>query len=180
MPRCFATLVSIVFVVVSARGTAAQASPPDLTDPEVAHVAVTANTIDIELARFAQKSSTNAEVLKFASNMIADHTGVNTQAGTLATRLHVDPKDNAVSQSLVSGAATARADLEKLKGRAFDRGYIDREVVYHHAVLDALDTVLIPTTSNADLKRLLVEVRPAIAAHLAHAERLQQLMKESK
>ena len=32
----------------------AQTAAPDLSDPEVAHVAVTANSIDIDLARFAQ------------------------------------------------------------------------------------------------------------------------------
>jgi putative membrane protein len=46
-------------------------------------------------------------------------------------------------------------------------------VAYHQAVLDAIDHVLIPTTDNADLKKLLTDVRPAIAAHLAHAQQLQ-------
>ena len=45
-------------------------------------------------------------------------------------------------------------------------------MAYHQAVLDALDGLLIPTTSNADLKQLLENVRPAIAAHLEHARRL--------
>ncbi len=41
-------------------------------------------------------------------------------------------------------------------------------------MLDALDGVLIPTTENAELKELLVEVRPAFAAHLDHAVSLQK------
>ena len=41
------------------------------------------------------------------------------------------------------------------------------------AVIDALDKLLIPTTSNAELKKLLVDVRPAFEAHLAHAKKLQ-------
>jgi putative membrane protein len=82
------------------------------------------------------------------------------------------PRDNQVSQSLQEGAADARASLQPLRGRSFDRAYMEREVVYHQAVLDALDGLLIPTTSNADLKKLLVDVRPAIAAHLEHAKRL--------
>jgi putative membrane protein len=47
-------------------------------------------------------------------------------------------------------------------------------------VLDALDKVLIPTTSNAELKQLLVSVRPAIAAHLAHAQMLQKSLGAAK
>jgi putative membrane protein len=47
-------------------------------------------------------------------------------------------------------------------------------------VLDALDGLLIPTTSNAELKKLLVDVRPAIAAHLAHAKQLQSWLVATK
>ena len=153
--------------------TAAQKAP-DLTDAEVANVVLTADDIDIDLARFAETRSKNAEVLKFAATMITDHSAVNAQATALAKKLNVTPAANAVSQSLLAGAKTARATLEPLQGAAFDQAYIEREVAFHQAVLDALDTLLIPTTSNAELKQLLVSVRPAIAAHLAHAQMLEK------
>lgn len=151
----------------------AQGAPTDLTDPEVAHVAVTANTIDIEAGRFAQSRSQSPPVKEFAAAMIRDHTKVNELAGTLAGRLHVTPKDNAVSQSLVTGANEAHKNLEGMQGAAFDRAYMDREVAYHQAVLDALDKLLIPTTENAELKKLLTDVRPNIAAHLEYAKRIR-------
>jgi putative membrane protein len=148
-------------------------SMPDLSDPEVAHVAVTANSIDIDLAKFAQTRTRNAAVRQFAATMVTDHSAVNAQAAALAGRLGVTPADNKVSQSLLAGASAARSGLDTLRGAAFDRAYIDREVAYHQAVLDALDGLLIPTSSNADLKQLLVDVRPAIAAHLEHAKTLR-------
>jgi putative membrane protein len=166
-------LLLFFVTLTAAAGLSAQAAAPDLSDQEVAHVAVTANTIDIELAKYAQTRTRNAEVRKFAATMIADHGAVNAQAAALAARLGVEPKDNAVSQSLLGGAGAARAAIEKLDGVAFDRAYMDREIAYHQAVLDALDGLLIPTSSNAELKKLLVDVRPAIAAHLAHAKQLR-------
>jgi putative membrane protein len=153
--------------------TAAPAAAPDLSDPEVAHVAVTANSIDIDAAKFALTRTHNAAVKQFAQTMITDHTAVNQQAAALAQKLGVTPADNAVSQSLQADAKQAHAKLEPLRGAAFDRAYIDREVAYHQAVLDALDKVLIPTTDNADLKKLLTDVRPAVATHLEHAKQLQ-------
>ena len=161
--------------LVAARSLQAQdaAAAPDLSDPEVAHVAVTANSIDIDLAKFAQTRTHNAGVKQFAQTMITDHSAVNAQAGALAKKLGVTPADNAVSQSLQSGAKEARAKLEPLHGAAFDRAYMDREVAYHQAVLDAIDKVLIPTTDNAELKQLLTDVRPAIATHLEHAKQLR-------
>ncbi len=158
----------------------AQSAAPDLSDPEVAHVVVTANSIDIDLAKLAQARTGSRAVKQFATTMITDHSAVNAQASALATRLAMTPKDNAVSQSLLKGASEARAAIEPLKGKAFDKAYIDREVTYHQAVLDALDQLLIPTSSNAELKQLLVDVRPAIAAHLAHARKLQSTLVAAK
>jgi putative membrane protein len=163
------------FLILAAPALVAQTKPaaPNLTDPEVAHVAVTANTIDINLAKLAEQKAAKPEVKQFAETMIRDHSAVNAKATELAGQLKVTPKDNAVSKSLEDGAASARASIEKLSGSAFDKAYIDREIAYHQAVLDALDGVLIPTTENADLKKLLTDVRPAIAAHLAHAKEIR-------
>jgi putative membrane protein len=146
---------------------------PTLTDPEIAHVAVTANSIDIEAGEAARAKSTNADVKAFAQTMITDHTAVNKEAGELATKLGVTPMDNATSQSLKSGADAAKTELAAKTGADYDRAYAAREVAYHQAVLDALDQTLIPATQNAELKALLEKVRPAIASHLEMAKALQ-------
>jgi putative membrane protein len=83
----------------------------------VADVVVTADNIDIDLARFAQTRSKNAEVLKFAGTMITDHSAVNAKATALAKKLGVTPENNAVSQSLLAGAKTARAASSPCRGR---------------------------------------------------------------
>ena len=164
------SLQAAALLLVLQSAGSAQNSAPNLTDPEVAHVAVTANSIDIELGKLALSKTASVAVKGFAQSMVDAHTAVNARAADLAKKLGVTPADNAVSQSLQKGAAEARADVEKLTGVAFDRAYIAREIGYHEAVLGALDQVLIPTSENAELKRLLIEVRPAIAAHLAHAQ----------
>jgi putative membrane protein len=164
--------VAVLFALSLPLSLTAQAGPPDLSDAEVAHVAVTANTIDAELGALAESRARSAEVKRFAAMMKRDHTAVNERAAALARKLGVTPKDNAVSQSLLAGAKEARAKVDPLEGAEFDRAYIEREVAYHQAVLEALDGVLIPTTENAELKGLLVEVRPAFTAHLAYAKQV--------
>jgi putative membrane protein len=166
-------LLALFLAFALPAGLHAQAATTKLSDPEVAHVAVTANSIDVDLAKLAQSRTGNPDVKQFATTMITDHSAVNAQATALATKLGITPKDNAVSQSLLKGAAEARAAIKPLKGKAFDKAYIDREVAYHEAVIDALDKVLVPNTSNAELKKLLVDVRPAFETHLAHAKKLQ-------
>ena len=143
------------------------------SDPQIAGIVVTANAIDIDAGKLAKSHTKNKEVSKFAQLMITDHAAVNKQAGALAKKLGVKPEDSPTSQSLKTGAAENTKNLKGLKGAAFDKAYVDHEVAYHQQVLDAIDKVLIPSAKNAELKNLIVKVRPAIAAHLDHAKMIQ-------
>ena len=143
------------------------------SDPQIAHIVVTANQVDIDAGKLAKSHSRNKEVDKFAQQMITDHTGVNKQAVALATKLKVKPEENDTSRNLKKGGDENMARLQKLKGKEFDKAYVDQEVSYHQAVLDAIDKTLIPSAKNAELKELIVKVRPAIQAHLDHAKHLQ-------
>jgi putative membrane protein len=149
--------------------SSAQAAGP--TDPQIAAIVVTANQVDIDAAKLALSKAKSPDVKTFAQLMITDHSGVNKAATELVQKLHVTPESNPTSQSLQKGGDDNLAALKKLS--AFDRAYVDHEVVYHQAVLDALDTTLIPSAQNAELKALLVKVRPAFVAHLEHAKHLQ-------
>jgi len=143
------------------------------SDPQIAHIVVTANQIDVDAGKLAKSKSKNKDVQAFAQQMITDHTAVNKQAGALAKKLGVKPEDNDTSKSLKKGASENTANLKKLSSAAFDKAYVDHEVAYHQAVLDAIDKVLVPSAQNPELKDLIVKVRPAIAAHLEHAKHLQ-------
>lgn len=145
-----------------------------INDAQIASIVVTANQVDIDAGRIAASTSTNADVKAFGKMMVDQHTGVNKSATELVTRLKVTPQDNATSQSLKSGGETNIAQLKRLTGAAFDKAYIDHEVVYHQAVLDAVDKTLVPGAKNEELKALLVKVRPAFVAHLEHAKQLAQ------
>jgi putative membrane protein len=146
------------------------------SDPQIAGIVVTANRIDVDAGKLAKSKSKNKEVQKFAQQMITDHTAVNKQAAALAKKLGVKPADSATSKSLKQGARDNMANLKKLKGAAFDKAYVDHEVAYHEAVLDAIDKVLVPSAQNAELKGLIVKVRPAFVAHLDHAKHLQEAL----
>jgi putative membrane protein len=149
------------------------ASAQGVTDAQIASIVVTANQVDIEAGTLAKSMASHADVKKFADQMITDHTGVNKSAVDLVTKLKVTPEDNPTSQSIKKGGDANVANLKTLKGAAFDKAYIDHEVAYHQQVLDAIDKTLIPGATNAELKALLVKVRPAFVAHLEHAKHVQ-------
>lgn len=162
---------------LAAAGAWARGGGP--TDPQIAAIVVTANQVDIDAGNLAKKKAHAADVKAFAQRMVVDHSGVNKSAGELVQKLHVTPESNPTSESLKKGGEDNLAALRKLSGAAFDKAYIDHEVAYHEAVLSAVDKTLIPSAQNAELKALLVKVRPAFVAHLEHAKHLQAELTKS-
>jgi putative membrane protein len=140
------------------------------TDPQIAHIAYTAEQIDIEAAQQALQKSQNKDVRAFATNMETDHKAANDKALALVKKLNVTPEDNDTSKALTKQAADKRAELAKSSGAAFDKAYIDNEVDYHKTVDSALENTLIPSASNAELKDLLKTGLKIFQGHEQHAE----------
>jgi putative membrane protein len=165
------TLIAAAFLAAAILPAQAQDTGP--SDPQIAAIVVTANQVDVDAGKLAKTRAHSKDVKKFAEQMITDHTAVNKQATDLAKKLKVTPEASDTSRSLQKGGDDNIAALKKLKGAAFDKAYVDHEVAYHQAVLDALDKTLVPSADNAELKDLMVKVRPAFVAHLEHAKMLQ-------
>jgi putative membrane protein len=155
------------------KGAQQKAESQKPTDPQIAHIAATAHQIDIARGKMADKKSKNDEVKQFAEQMVNDHTAGLKEAVALCQKLGVKPQTNPVSKSLEAGAKKATAKLNKLKGKAFDKEYIDTEVAYHQAVIDAIKNTLIPDAQNDQLKQLLTDAVPTLEGHLQHAKNVQ-------
>lgn len=147
------------------------------TDPQIAHIAYTAGVLDIEAAKLALSKSTNDEVKGFAQSMLDDHQAVNDQALDLVKKLGVSPEDNPTSQALTSAAETKRAELGAMEAASFDRAYIDNEVAFHAQVNDALETLLIPSAQNGELKSFLETGLKLFQGHQQHAEHIAAELK---
>lgn len=140
------------------------------TDLQIAHIAYTAGVIDVEAGKQALAKSQNKEVRAFAESMVRDHEAVNKQALDLVKKLNVTPADNDTSRALAKQAADKKAELAKLNGAAFDKAYVANEVAFHKTVNGALESTLIPSAGNADLKSLLQTGLKLFQGHQQHAE----------
>jgi putative membrane protein len=169
--------LSVAVTAVSLLSGAALAQAAKPTDPQIAHIAYTAGVIDIAAAKQALAKSSNKEVKAFAEDMVRDHEAVNKQALDLVKKLNVTPEDNDTSRTLTKNAADKRAELDKLKGAAFDKAYAANEVAYHKAVDSALETTLIPNATNAELKSLLQTGLKIFQGHEQHAEHVSAELK---
>ena len=169
--------LSAAIAAISLLGGAALAQGAKPTDPQIAHIAYTAGQIDIAAAKQALSKASNKDVKTFAQDMVRDHEAVNKQALDLVKKLNVTPQDNDTSKTLSKNAAEKIAELDKLNGAAFDKAYIANEVAYHKAVDSALETTLIPSANNAELKSLLQTGLKIFQGHEQHAEHVAAELK---
>jgi putative membrane protein len=173
----FVRLNAAIAAVCLLGGGAFAQSAAKPTDPQIAHIAYTAGVIDVAAAKQALARSKNKDVRAFAEDMVRDHEAVNKQALDLVKKLKVSPEDNDTSRSLTKQASEKKVELSKLSGAAFDRAYVANEVAYHKTVNGALETLLIPSASNAELKSLLQAGLKVFQGHEQHAEHVAATLK---
>lgn len=184
--------ISVAFTFVAAVAVHAQAPAPmpeaapahavaraasALDDPTIVAIFDAANSWDMETSRLAVKKSKNKDVRMFANMMVRDHAAVRQLGRDLAAKLKVTPTPPGKDFALYVDHVAVMKTLERTTGAAFDTAYIDHEVWYHQAVIDAVTKQLLPATKNAELRDLENKVAPNFVAHLAAAKDVQQKLK---
>lgn len=149
-----------------------------LDDPTIVAILEAAHTWDIETSQVALKKSRDKEVRRFAAMMVRDHRAVRQLGRNLAHKLHVTPTPPGNDFALDQDHESAMKSLRSTKRKAFDKAYIDHEVSYHQAAIDAVTSQLLPATKNAELKELQTKVAPNFQAHLAAAKDTQQKLEK--
>ncbi len=175
--RSIITSVLMVTILFSAFLVSAKAdktpSPADLNDLEIAHVAYTADNIDIRYAHLALAKSKNPVVIEFAETMVQDHTGVNKQALALLKELGAQPQDNFLSQQLNQQADKLVEEMSALSGEEFDKRYAENELAYHEAVNGLVEGTFIPNIQNPQMKVLFEQ---ALVIFKAHQDKAQNMV----
>ena len=167
----FKPLIAAVAMSVAINGgIAAAGSPAELNDLEIAHVAYTADNIDIRYAHLALAISIDSAVREFARTMIRDHEAVNAQALALLDKLGAAPQDNFLSQQLNADAEVIIDQMSQLRGTAFDARYSENELAYHQAVNELIEFSFLPNIENAEVKALFTAGLAIFKVHESHAE----------
>ncbi len=153
--------------------SASQQQSNSINDANIAAIVSVAGGLDIAYGKIAMSKAKDKQVKEFAKRMVTDHTAVQKAAGELLTKLSVTPEENETSKGLAANGVKVKERLNKLKGKEFDKYYIDNEVAYHELVVNATEKMLIPSAQNSELKSTLVSVLPLFQKHLEHARQVQ-------
>jgi len=146
--------------------------PGTVNDRTITAMLLASNNTDISYARLVPSRSQRDDVRAFAQRMLTDHGGVNALITELLANRGWTPEENKASLDLRDHSAERRDAMRDLSGFSFDSAYASNEISYHRRFLELIDNTMVPRARNDDLKTLLMNVRPAVAAHLAHAEQL--------
>lgn len=144
-----------------------------LSDARAAGLALSINNVEIGYALLVPTRAADPDVVLYGARMHTDHTALNATLTDLLARLDLPAEDEPTGTALRDASLGRRDRLRALTGRAFDAAYVDADLASHRELLRIIDDRLAPGTSRRELREYVAALRPAIAAHLAHAEQLQ-------
>ena len=150
----------------AASGAATQSGKSTLnaTERQMLTRIAQANMAEVAAAELAKTKSSDPDVLKFADQMIKDHTQGLKDVSEVASRTGVTmPKD--------AGRAHAKTlkELNGLSGKKFDQQYMAKVGVEAHQETKRLVENL-RQSDNAELKALGEKMMPVIDSHLKMAQ----------
>ncbi|ACC74377.1 DUF4142 domain-containing protein [Paraburkholderia phymatum] len=140
-------------------------------DTQFAQDASQAGATEIAASKLALSSSSNAQVKKFAQQMIADHTKLARSLDVVATQKGLGKSPGADSALI--------GKLQGLKGDDFDKLYIDEVAVSGHQKAVELFQKESESGTDAQLKAAATRALPTIRHHLAMAQQLANARKAS-
>ena len=172
MTRNISLIAAAALVLSACATTAYEPMPGALPPSDVAGIVMTANEGEIQQGQAASQKATNAQVREFAQMMVTDHTNANNTARDVFSREGISPGENDTTRTLSSNSRRTVTNLNTYSGAAFDREYMRTQVAMHEWTLNALDNLLIPSSTSADVRSMLQTQRAAVAAHLERARQI--------
>lgn len=161
------TLTAIIFAAAFLTNLPANAG--SLNDDTIFAIFDQANMADIATGRLGWKKGQSDDVRMLAKMVIVDHSNVQQMGRDVATKIGVFGTPPSGDQSWAS-QAEALQKLDKLTGTEFDKAYLEYEIEFHTAAINAIRTVLLPNVTNSDLKGLMEAVLPGFEHHLTETK----------
>jgi len=142
-------------------------------DAEIIATVVAIDLNEVLAAAEAQKKKISAPVIAYAKMLHEEHGANMGKSLKLGQQIDVTPAITTAVEALQIKGAGALAALVKLDGEEFERAYLSAKVKGHIEVLSMIDSKLLASAENENLKKHLTATRGHVAAHLEKAKSLQ-------
>lgn len=188
MVRFFATTAVVTVGLVVGPAAFAQPANPNLPggapaataakdalnqhDKEFVKKAGTDGLAEVEFSRIAEKS-TNPDVKRFADRIVQDHTRVNAELASLATRLGAE-----MPKALDAEQQRIRERLQTMHDSALDREYMRVMVEDHNAAVKLFHRQS-SSGQNAELTQFAQRALPTLEDHQKMAVELSRRLSQT-
>lgn len=163
-----------IFTVAAGCHSAASATVlSPLNEREAAALLLLANAAEAGYAEVAMSRTSRADVRDFARRLGTDHSSLGITLGDVLARVDVTPASDEVTSAYRERGLARRAALRAVSDAAFDSTYAANEVMSHQELLQLIDQQIAPAARHRPLSDYLAALRPAVRAHLAHAEQVR-------
>lgn len=125
--------------------------------------------MEVDLGKLALEKSSNAEVKKFAAQMVADHTKAGTDLKAVAAKL-----EHLLPANYPADVKMHMDEMKKLSGKAFDKHYMDMMVNDHVKTLDLFKSA---SSLRGEIKDFAARTLPVLEKHHQMATRINAALK---
>jgi putative membrane protein len=167
----------ILILAVGTSGFAAERPQPapasKLDDATVAAIFDEVNTADIWAARVAVRKGSSEQVRAFARMVVQDHEQVQQMARELTRKQGIVPTPP-VHDSTANDLVRTLDLLESKSGLEFDRSFLEHEIAFHQAAVQAVKKSLLPAIQDPEFKAFVQKVLPGFEHHVEAVSELAE------
>lgn len=166
--------ISVVCIsaLVASFGISGLATAGTLNDAQILGIYIQVNGFDIETALLGRSQAHSDAVRKLAAHVSSDHVGVRQAAFDLAEKCKVSPSLPDERDAAAIEHSKTMNKLMALKGAEFDKAYVEHEVAFHRAAIDAVRGLLQPSATCPELQAHFKSILPAFEHHLSMTEEI--------
>lgn len=147
------------------------ATPLEGMDKEFAMKAAMGGKMEVDLGNMAQSNAMSDRVKAFGAMMVRDHSQANNELMQLTKS-----KNTMIMDSTDKKMQDHMAMMQKMKGKDFDRHYMEMMLNDHKKVVAEFEKAA-STCSDADLKAWAAKTLPVIKMHLDSAQAITKMKK---
>jgi putative membrane protein len=133
-----------------------------------------ANTTEIQVSTLASRKASSASFKQIAKKLAADHTKNRQEVRALAQKLNVNLTSAQGGSVTPADSAAMPADLQGKSGSDFDKAFVQHEIDDHQANIDKIETQIMPSMQNEQVKAYLQKTLTAMQSHLSSLQKVQQ------
>jgi len=133
-----------------------------------------ANTTEIQVSTVASRKASSTAVKQIAKKLEADHTKNRQEVKALAQKLNVNLTSAQGGSVSAADSAALPAELQGKSGNDFDKAFVQHEIDEHQANIEKIETQIMPSLQNEQVKAYLQKTLTAMQEHLSSLQKVQQ------